>query len=156
MVEGLEESVEVTGETVEADKKSLWDKFMDTMKKELQDLSYIEIITAAGDPKSDVDPENNARDLVDALRSLENVRALARTRIELDGDIGMILPTGEGGSLTINYEILNIHKENVAVAVANWNSFVQNLLTVLDMLVSIGRGTPPRFREAGLSPITSS
>ena len=82
-----------------------------------------------------------------ALRSLEKVRALARTRIELDGDIGMIVPTKDNGDLSILNDILNIHKQNVDVAVANWNSFVQNMLKALDILVSIARGTSPDISQ---------
>lgn len=33
----------MSGETTE---KSIWEKFTDTMKRELNDLSYIEIVTA--------------------------------------------------------------------------------------------------------------
>ena len=131
----------------ETEKKNLWEKFMDTLKNELSDLSYIEIVTAAGDPKTEIDPNNDARDIVAALRSLEKVRALARTRIELDGDIGMIVPTKDNGDLSILNDILNIHKQNVDVAVANWNSFVQNMLKALDILVSIARGTSPDISQ---------
>jgi hypothetical protein len=127
--------------------KNLWEKFMDTLKNELSDLSYIEIVTAAGDPKTEIDPNNDARDIVAALRSLEKVRALARTRIELDGDIGMLVPTKDDGSLSINDDILNIHKQNVDVAVANWNSFVQNMLKALEILVNIARGTSPDISQ---------
>jgi|SRR5829696_4177945 len=131
----------------EVKEKNLWEKFMDTLKNELSDLSYIEIVTAAGDPKTEIDPNNDARDIVAALRSLEKVRALARTRIELDGDIGMIVPTKDDGNLSILNDILNIHKQNVDVAVANWNSFVQNMLKALDILVSIARGTSPDISQ---------
>jgi hypothetical protein len=131
----------------EVKEKNLWEKFMDTLKNELSDLSYIEIVTAAGDPKTEIDPNNDARDIVAALRSLEKVRALARTRIELDGDIGMIVPTKDDGNLSILNDILNIHKQNVDVAVTNWNSFVQNMLKALDILVSIARGTSPDISQ---------
>jgi hypothetical protein len=131
----------------EINEKNLWEKFMDTLKNELSDLSYIEIVTAAGDPKTEIDPNNDARDIVAALRSLEKVRALARTRIELDGDIGMIVPTKDDGGLSILNDILNIHKQNVDVAVANWNSFVQNMLKALDILVSIAKGTSPDISQ---------
>jgi hypothetical protein len=131
----------------EINEKNLWEKFMDTLKNELSDLSYIEIVTAAGDPKTEIDPNNDARDIVAALRSLEKVRVLARTRIELDGDIGMIVPTKDDGGLSILNDILNIHKQNVDVAVANWNSFVQNMLKALDILVSIAKGTSPDISQ---------
>jgi hypothetical protein len=131
----------------EINEKNLWEKFMDTLKNELSDLSYIEIVTAAGDPKTEIDPNNDARDIVAALRSLEKVRVLARTRIELDGDIGMIVPTKDDGNLSILNDILNIHKQNVDVAVVNWNSFVQNMLKALDILVSIAKGTSPDISQ---------
>lgn len=137
-----------------ANDKSLWQKFVDTMNKELADLSYIEIITASGDPKSEIDPNNDAQDVVDAIRALDTVKALARTRIELDGDIALIVP---GGS-NINQEILSIHKQNVDVAVANWNAFVQNMLRALDLLISIVRGTPPNLDQLikDVAPITGT
>ena len=61
----------------ETKEKNLWEKFMDTLKNELSDLSYIEIVTAAGDPKTEIDPNNDARDIVAALRSLEKVPCLS-------------------------------------------------------------------------------
>ena len=67
----------------------------------------------------------------------EDVRILARTRIELDGDIMVLLPAEKGEDLKINKEILAIHKENVDTAVANWNNFMRNMLTALDLLMSI-------------------
>jgi hypothetical protein len=59
----------------------------------------------------------------------------------------MLVPTKDDGSLSINNDILNIHKQNVDVAVANWNSFVQNMLKALDILVSIARGTSPDISQ---------
>ena len=80
------------------------------------------------------------------MRSFK-VRALARTRIELDGDIGMLVPIKEDGGVSIDNDILNIHKQNVDIAVANWNSFVQNMLQALNILVSIARGTSPDISQ---------
>ena len=68
----------------------------------------------------------------------EEVKILARTRIELDGDIMVLLPAEKGGdNVKISHEIMAIHKENVQTAVENWNNFMKNMLTALDLLMSI-------------------
>ena len=110
-------------------------KFIDTIKREINDLSYVEIVTAAGDPKTDVNPD--AEMVILGMKANE-VRILARTRIELDGDIMVLLPAEKGSDeVKINQEIMAIHKENVQTAVENWNSFMKNMLTALDLLMSI-------------------
>lgn len=109
-------------------------RFINTIKREINDLSYVEVVTAAGDPKTDVNPD--AEMVILGLKA-EEVRILARTRIELDGDIMVLLPAEKGEDLKINKEILAIHKENVDTAVANWNNFMHNMLTALDLLMSI-------------------
>jgi hypothetical protein len=109
-------------------------KFINTIKREINDLSYVEVVTAAGDPKTDVNPD--AEMVILGLKA-EEVRILARTRIELDGDIMVLLPAEKGEDLKINKEILAIHKENVDTAVANWNNFMHNMLTALELLMSI-------------------
>jgi hypothetical protein len=109
-------------------------KFINTIKREINDLSYVEVVTAAGDPKTDVNPD--AEMVILGLKA-EDVRILARTRIELDGDIMVLLPSEKGEELKINKEILAIHKENVDTAVANWNNFMRNMLTALELLMSI-------------------
>ena len=109
-------------------------KFINTIKREINDLSYVEVVTAAGDTKTDVNPD--AENVILGLKAVD-LRILARTRIELDGDIMVLLPAEKGEDLKINKEILAIHKENVDTAVANWNNFMHNMLTALDLLMSI-------------------
>jgi hypothetical protein len=110
-------------------------KFIDTIKREINDLSYVEIVTAAGDPKTNVNPD---AEMVILGMKAEEVKILARTRIELDGDIMVLLPAEKGSDdVKINQEIMAIHKENVQTAVENWNNFMKNMLTALDLLMSI-------------------
>lgn len=110
-------------------------KFINTIRKEINDLSYIEVVTAAGDPKTDINPD--AEMVIVGLKAQE-VKILARTRIELDGDIMVLLPAEKGSDeVKINKEILAIHKENVDTAVQNWNNFMKNILTALDLLMSV-------------------
>ena len=149
-----------------AEEKNLWQKFVEVMKRELDDLSYLEIVTASGDPITEIDPENNARDVVAAIKGLRTINVLARTRIELDGDIAMIVPSGAAasapaaggaggpaagdaaaGGTNIDQEVLAIHTQNVTTAVSNWNSLIINILRALDILVSMARGTAPNLEQ---------
>ena len=100
-------------------------KFINTIKREISDLSYVEVITAAGEPKTEINPD--AENIIAALRALNQITILARTRIELDGDIAVILPTDKD-NVKINNEVMAIHKQNVDTAVTNWNNFVHNIL----------------------------
>jgi tryptophan synthase alpha subunit len=109
-------------------------KFINTIKREINDLSYVEIITAAGEPKTEINPD--ADDIIAALKALNQINILARTRLELDGDIAVILPTDKDG-VKINTEVMAIHKQNVDTAVTNWNNFVHNILAALELLISI-------------------
>ena len=94
------------------EKEGFFTKFIKTIKDQINDLSYVEIVTAVGDPKTDVNPD---AEKVFLGYKEGGLKILARTRIELDGDILMILPA-EGinsNDVQINKEIMAIHKENV-------------------------------------------
>jgi hypothetical protein len=126
---------EGTATTTPTPEGGFFRKFINTIKREINDLSYVEIVTAAGDPKTDVNPD---AEMVILGMKAEEVRILARTRIELDGDIMVLLPAEKGSDdVKINQEIMAIHKENVQTAVENWNSFMKNMLTALDLLMNI-------------------
>lgn len=99
--------------------------FFETIKKEMADLSYMEIVTVVGDPKTAIDAKAN--DIVEALNDTPKLTIVARTRIELDGDIAMIVPSDEDTS-KLRQDIMALHKENAAAAVNNWNTFVKNIL----------------------------
>jgi hypothetical protein len=118
-------------------KKGFIANFIDTIKREIRDLSYMEIITTVGDVNANVNPDLEL--VIDALKKSE-LRIIARTRIELDGDIMVLLPTSNNtkdGDITINQEIMALHKENVEVAVHNWNNFMNNMLTALKTVIEI-------------------
>ena len=126
---------EGTATTIPTPEGGFFRKFIDTIKREINDLSYVEIVTAAGDPKTDVNPD--AEDVILGVKALD-IKILARTRIELDGDIMVLLPAEKGSdNVKINQEIMAIHKENVQTAVENWNNFIKNILSALDLLMDI-------------------
>lgn len=97
---------------------------MSTIKNEMTDLTYVEIITAAStDTLANIDPRNE--NILLALKTLSGqVRVLARTRIELDGDIAFMVGGDQNGNVTtVNSEIMAMHKQHVDAAVQNWNFF---------------------------------
>lgn len=120
------------------EKKGFFDNFLDTIRKEIRDLSYIEVVTAIGDVKANVNPD--AELVILGLNPDAEVTIKARTRIELDGDVMVWLPTNkkeQDGEITINQQIMDIHKENVKLAVENWNIFVKNIFDVLKTIMSM-------------------
>ena len=91
--------------------EGFFSKFINTIRREINDLWYVEVIQVTGDPKTDVNPD--LENVILGLKA-EEVKILARTRIELDGDIMVLLPAEKGSDdVKINKEILLIHKENV-------------------------------------------
>lgn len=145
--------------TKDQDKKNgMWKRVRETLERaaheisklverEVQDFSYMEIITAVGD--TTVEINKDAENIVEGLtkpkskddkktldelgkkigeKPIPDVRILARTRIELDGDIALVLPDPRPDQIETRAEILRLHKENVNVAVQNWNTFFRNML----------------------------
>ncbi len=128
-----------------------------------EDLKAIEVVTAVGtttvDIKSgataDVTNLANSNDKLDISSKLT---VLARTRLELDGDLLVVLPTKKSINISsksenkvepannlkdnepiqIDTEILNLHKENVNMA-------LQNLQFVYGKILDIAS----KFAESG-------
>ncbi len=136
-----------TDTTQPQSKDGLFSRFFGKIGRQLEDLTFVEIITAAGDTKIQIDPEAD-----NILTTLNKVSVLARTRIELDGDILEIVPTDQGGEARINKDIMDIHKENVDAAVQNWNNFMKTVLQVIELMSSItGQAKPALFQQLDLS-----
>src|SRR5215203_4103210 len=113
--------------------KSLLDSLFAKLTDQLKDLSYVEVITAKGSPDVKIDSEKE-----NVLDTLNTVEILARTKIELDGDIVMILPiTKVNGEDRINQEIMKIHKENVEASVQNWKSFMDTILNAVSLIAEL-------------------
>jgi hypothetical protein len=118
--------------------KENWvNKLFGDIGDQLQDLTYVEVATGSAKVLSDVKINPGAKDVLDELNRT-GVTVLARTRIELDGDIVMLLPTeGEGGVIKINKEVMDLHKENTTVAVNNWNNFLNLILATVKVLTTL-------------------
>jgi hypothetical protein len=131
----------------------VWEKLKITVKRELEDLSYMEIVTATSD-KVENHLDGEGWDILDSLRrgnpppasekknitvndmlNLSNVNVLARTRIELDGDVFFLLKSKDGIPTALSKEVMEFHKMGVDISVKNWQMFLQ---FVLEMTETIG------------------
>ena len=137
----------------ENSQRGLLDDIFAKITDQLKDLSYVEVITASGSPEVKID--SGKENILDAITPLE---ILARTKIELDGDIVVILPTSKiNGELKINQEIMKIHKENVEVAVQNWKSFMDTILNAVSLIAELaGLDKPDIQARLNISPQSAS
>ena len=120
--------------SAEIDDETFLDDLKNTIKEYLTDLTYIDVTTLIGDPKKTkwkLDPSKNIKEQIADM----DVTLLAKTVIELDGDITQILPGDPAtGDVIINKEILQLHKESVDAAVENWDSFVKNMIEAVSQI----------------------
>ena len=120
--------------SAEIDDETFLDDLKKTIKEYLTDLTYIDVTTLIGDPKKikwKLDPSKNIKEQIADM----DVTLLAKTVIELDGDITQILPGDPAtGDVIINKEILQLHKESVDAAVENWDSFVKNMIEAVSQI----------------------
>jgi hypothetical protein len=105
--------------------KEQWlSSFFGKIGKQLEDITYLEVLTTGADT-SKLRLTKEKPEIDDALMDLGEVSILARTRIELDGDIAVLLPLkGSTEEASINNEIMDVHRENVKVALENWRGFM--------------------------------
>ena len=82
--------------------------FFGKIGNQLEDLTYVSIITGTGNTYAKI--EASADNIVEELEK-NQIIILARTNIELNGDITMVVPTKDGQGVSVNQEILTIHKE---------------------------------------------
>ena len=113
---------------------SMFDNLIDNLKEQLEDLYYVQVITTSKivDPKAGDDSKDFAANLAS-----EDI--LARTIIELDGDIIAQLPgtKTKNGKFVVDEEILKVHQETVTVAVQNWNNLLNMMIQALETLARI-------------------
>jgi hypothetical protein len=142
----------------------IFDEIRETLQRivreQLEDLSFVEIMTAESDNINAKINPNYENFLVALTAKSGNPlrlkpkaggeakeatitkkedgelkgKVLARTRIELDGDIALILPTNRN---EIDAEVLQLHKTNVDVAVQNYRLFVNAIFDVLKIAVNL-------------------
>lgn len=144
--------------------KNIWEKLKKTVEVELEDLSYMEIITATSENVGG-HIDNNGWDILDSLRrgkppseygqardaemeitkedmlDLSNTEILARTRIELDGDVINIIKGNKGEPIKLKESAMELHKLGINVSVQNWESFLRFVLEMTSTLGAIVQGS---------------
>lgn len=128
---GTQPQTPLTPQPSQPKKMSWTDTFLSKIGDQLQDLTYVEVITAACNTAAIL--IDSGKDILEEL-SKANAQVLARTRIEHDGDIIMLLPTEPQNNAKINKDIMDIHKESTTVAVENWKSFLNVIVSLIDTL----------------------
>jgi hypothetical protein len=124
-----------TAQPTPVPKLSWSDKFLSLIGDQIQDLTNVEIITASATSVS-IKINSGADNILDEL-SRANAQVLARTRIELDGDIVMLLPTDLQTGAKVNKDIMDIHNNSTKVAVENWKSFLDMIVSLVNTIVTL-------------------
>jgi hypothetical protein len=124
------------GNIVTTNADSWLSKFFGKVSDQLQDLTYVEILTLSATSSAEIGTSIDTT-APNVLKELETkgLKLLARTKIELDGDIIFAAPMMEGDK--INKEVMDLHKENVTAAVENWNNFLKMILEVIRAFASL-------------------
>jgi hypothetical protein len=124
-----------TTQPASGQKQSWSDKFLSLIGDQIQDLTNVEIITASASSAS-IKIRSGADNILDEL-SKANAEVLARTRIELDGDIVMLLPTDSQSGAKVNKDIMDIHNNSTKVAVENWKGFLNMVVSLVDTIITL-------------------
>ena len=120
--------------STEIDNDTFLSNLQSTIKEYLTDLTYIDVTTLIGDPKKTKWRLDPSKDIKQQIADMD-VTLLAKTIIELDGDITQILPGDHAtGDVITNRETLELHKESVDAAVENWDSFVKNMIEAVSQV----------------------
>ena len=120
--------------SAEVDDETFLENLKKTIKEYLTDLTYIDVTTLIGDPKKTKWKLDPTKDIKQQISEMD-VTLLAKTIIELDGDITQILPGDHStGDVITDKEILNLHKESVDAAVENWDNLVKNSIVAVSLV----------------------
>ena len=151
--------------------KNAWNKLKDTVEEEIQDLSYMEVITAVSD---DVEKhiDNTGWDVLQSLRlgnppshygevqgqekeitkddmlTSENTEIIARTRIELDGDVLTILKGKDAKTAALSEDLMTLHNKGIEISVENWKMFLEFVLRLTALIgVMIGEVDAEKYTK---------
>ena len=102
-------------------------KLVEVFKAVSEDLGTLTVITTTGSVTTTVKKSTGAE-----VYDIKEEGIAAKTIIEIDGDIIVKLPVvdQEGNAVELNERILQIHEENVAMAMENWRTFITTLVEI--------------------------
>lgn len=102
-------------------------KLVEVFKAVSEDLGTLTVVTTTGSVTTTVKRSTGAE-----VYDIKEEGIVAKTIIEIDGDIIVKLPVTdqEGNAVELNERILEIHEENVAMAMENWRIFITTLVDI--------------------------
>ena len=134
-------------------------QFLEKLNQKIQDLDAIEVVTAIGDVHyklDDINPQTEILNTIPTAVTEGVLKLLARTRIELDGDILLVLP-GKNDPADQTRKIFDeeqfnkiqsFHNNNIQNALEIWRTYVNAFLKIVEVL-----GTPDlKTSLSGWSP----
>ena len=114
------------------------EKLVEVFKAVSEDLGTLTVVTTTGSVTTIVKKSTGAE-----VYDIKEEGIAAKTIIEIDGDIIVKLPVvdQEGNAVELNERILEVHEENVAMAMENWRTFITTLVEIAgdlkDLLSSV-------------------
>ena len=131
--------------------ENIFQNFLNILNNEINDLRSLEIITVSAENllidmgKQDISEKVTVLKELEQLQGEQNVKILARTHYELDGDIVEFLPMVKNPAadntdlkaLKENTEVMTIHNKNVERALKNQQDFIK-IMTEFVSQVLIG------------------
>ncbi|WP_156786048.1 hypothetical protein [Archaeoglobus veneficus] len=114
-------------------------KIYDGLKDALEDITTLQVVTVSGKERvlkvekmEDVD----GKEFIARRKTvISEERVIAKTIIELDGDIILMLPVDDEGKISVEKEIMELHEKNVKIAVENWREFLKGIMSVCTQLM---------------------
>ena len=105
-----------------------------TVKEAVKDLSTLTVITTTGRIQTGTKASTG-----EPIKVIEETGILAKTIIEIDGDITVRVPVKDedGNEVVIDERMLELHQENVAMAVENYQIFITTVLDVSKSIVEL-------------------
>ena len=109
------------------------------IRKFIEDRASLEVITARGDITIDFKEMKKEENMLTFIKRLEvkdgKIQVLARTRIELDGDILSILPSkNTGSSFELDEKVLKIHNDTVSAGIERWENYMNSILHIINLI----------------------
>ncbi len=102
-------------------------KLVEVFKAVSEDLGTLTVVTTTGSVMT-IEKKSTGAEVYD----IKEEGIAAKTIIEIDGDIIVKLPVKDqaGNAVELDERILQIHEENVAMAMENWRTFITTLVEI--------------------------
>ena len=114
--------------------KSFAKSLADEIAKVAKDVTTLTVVTVKG-----VNEEVKKKSTGETIYVIKETGVVAKTIIELDGDIIFQVPVESTGGedSTLDEKLLELHKANVELALENWRAFMTTLIEIANKLFTM-------------------